>query len=406
MNSWDCFDTLIARRHYHPASVFEEVGRRLKMPEFPKLRRKAEKRSDGTYNDIYKNLPNIDPNIERNLELEHCFPIVENINKVRDGDIIVSDIYFEPEFVEQLLRKNGLKKNVKFYVTSSGKRKGWIWNQVPEKYFIKNHYGDNYKSDVSIALNYGVRGKHYTGNLFTEIEEEISKQDFQLACWMRYTRLQCPYQEGDVKRQYWIEQANYNLPILVLATYELPLNKKIAFTYRDCHNWQKVYEKLTQKKGIRFDTSRRMYFSANPEFRKYVDSIIDKDTIIVDLQGEGHSIWNYFNQKPPRTIYLGGSDKTLPYVEKLIPYATKNLERYNSYVEGPVENWCEYGPIRGTNDHNIDIAEVQMQAIDTAVNVAHWFNPRPNKKLLLELTVGLSKTITGRIPWAKSNKRA
>ena len=52
--------------------------------------------------------------------------------------------------------------------------------------------------------------------------------DLQLACWMRKTRLLCPH-TGDAKK-YWIEQANLNLPVLALATLELP-DRDIAFTY-------------------------------------------------------------------------------------------------------------------------------------------------------------------------------
>jgi len=34
MISWDCFDTLVARRFFEPTSIFDEVGKRLNIPNF------------------------------------------------------------------------------------------------------------------------------------------------------------------------------------------------------------------------------------------------------------------------------------------------------------------------------------------------------------------------------------
>jgi hypothetical protein len=43
MNSWDCFDTLVARRFFHPHSIFEEVERISGRKGFVKLRKSFEK---------------------------------------------------------------------------------------------------------------------------------------------------------------------------------------------------------------------------------------------------------------------------------------------------------------------------------------------------------------------------
>jgi predicted HAD superfamily hydrolase len=251
MNSWDCFDTLVARRFYHPHTVFDEVGKRLGIENFREMRVQAELNSDSTYAGIYKNLPGLDPSVEQQVELEHCFPIVENINRVQNGDIIVSDIYYNSSFVEKILRNCGLTKDVKFFVTPDGKSKGWIWSQLPG---IKLHIGDNPKSDVKSPGKFNILSELYTETHFTEIEKEVSNIDLNLALWMRFIRLQCPYSDKHQK-SLWIDQANLNLPILVLASFELP-DKPIAFTYRDCIFWQPIYEKLTNKKSIRFDSSR------------------------------------------------------------------------------------------------------------------------------------------------------
>jgi predicted HAD superfamily hydrolase len=122
MNSWDCFDTLVARRFFHPHSIFEEVERISGCKGFVKLRKSFEKTGNLTYKEIYDQITDVDPDLEFNLELEHCFGIPENINKVKDGDIIISDMYLSESQVRKILENCGLKKDVKIIVTLDGKK--------------------------------------------------------------------------------------------------------------------------------------------------------------------------------------------------------------------------------------------------------------------------------------------
>ena len=217
MNSWDCFDTLIARLYFHPKTVFDEVGRRIGDPDFRTKRVRAEKESNKTYEDIYARLPGIDPQVELDVELEHNFAINENIIQVKDGDLILSDMYLPADFIMKMLRNVGMGRDVDIIVTPNGKKKGWIWEEVKSKYNIENHYGDNMKSDVLSAKANGVNGIHYNKHELNDIERMVYKHDKQLALWMRCTRLQCPFNDERHIR-FWNEQANINLPVLALAT--------------------------------------------------------------------------------------------------------------------------------------------------------------------------------------------
>lgn len=402
MNSWDCFDTLIARRYFHPKTVFDEVGRRIGDPNFKQKRISAEKASNKTYADIYARLPNIDPQIELDVELEHNFPIMKNMLKVQDGDLILSDMYLSKEFVEKLLRKCGLTKRVDIIVTPDGKKRGWIWEEVKKKYNIEKHFGDNEKSDVLSANANGIEGILTTEFDFNDIERYVYQNDKQLACWMRYTRLTCPYDtESDIK--FWNDQADLNLPVLALATLELP-DKKIAFTYRDCHMWKMLYEKMTGKEGIRLDVSRKIYLEPNKYFDSYMQSIFtNDDVVIVDVQGKGHSIKNYFKGNPPKTYYIAG--KTLPYINRMIEYNTKSLEKHNCYTEGPIIGWEKVGPIRGENDHPIDVALIQINAMTKAIDAAPYFSIMPNKILLKYLVEKMASNnyTNNNIVWSRTN---
>ena len=87
MKSWDCFDTLIARRFYDPKTIFDEVSRRIGDPTFREKRIQAERacnQNTKTYSDIYQRLPDYSPEIEFSVELEHNYPIVENMQKVQE----------------------------------------------------------------------------------------------------------------------------------------------------------------------------------------------------------------------------------------------------------------------------------------------------------------------------------
>lgn len=400
MNSWDCFDTLIARKHIHPKTVFDEVGRRIGDENFKQKRVAAEKASNGTYEDIYKRLPGIDPQVELDVELEHMFPITENMMRVREGDLILSDMYLPEEFVLKLLRHCGLTRSVRVKVTPNGKKKGWVWDTL-QKHKINLHIGDNYKSDVLSAEKAGIKAEHYTGHKLNEIEQMVYKHDKQLAAWMRCIRLVNPF-NSDRHIKFWNDQANINLPVLALATLELP-DTPIAFTYRDCHIWHELYENMTGNIAYKLDVSRKMYLEPNKWFDGYIEFVKDQNATIVDLQGKGKSILTYYKGKPPKTVYIGG--KTPDYIEQLVPYNTKSMEKHNCYDQGPVIDFDENGPIRDVNDHPADVADIHKKAKEAACRYVHGYKFKRNKELLLEL-VKLYDThnfTNKNIHWAKFN---
>jgi hypothetical protein len=401
VNSWDCFDTLIARLYFHPKTVFDEVGRRIGDPDFRTKRVHAEKASNKTYEDIYARLPGIDPQIELDVELEHNFAINENIIQVKDGDLILSDMYLPADFIMKMLRNVGMCADVDIIVTPNGKKKGWIWDEVKSKYNIENHYGDNKKSDVLSAQANGVNGVHYTNFELNDTERMVYKHDKQLGLWMRCTRLQCPFNdERHIK--FWNDQANINLPVLALATLELP-NTPIAFSYRDCYNWQKIYEAMTGKQGYRLDVSRKMYLDPNDYFKNYMKFVKEIGATIVDMQGKGRSILSFYEGKPPSTLYIGG--KTPDYITQLVQYNTKSMEKHNCYEEGPVVDFNEHGAVRGVNDHPSDVADIHKKAGQAATRYISKFKFKRNKELLLELVKMYdTKNFTNKnVSWAKYN---
>lgn len=401
MKTWDCFDTLIGRRYVHPVTIWEEVGRRIGDPNFVQKRKDAGRGAGHVYSKFYDNLPGIDPQVELDVEVDHAYPIVENMQQVKDGDIIISDMYLPTEQVEKMCRKAGLDKDVKFIVTPKGKKKGYIWNEVPKEQ-IELHTGDNQKTDYNSPINAGVPASLYTGCHFTEIEKAVSKGNPNLAAWMRYTRLQCPYTDSK-SRQFWIDQANGNLPMLALASLELP-DKPIAFTYRDSVHWQPLYEAMTGRKGRKLSSSRTMYKKATPEFRQYVEETT-RDAVIVDLFGSGKRIFGFFNGNPPPTIYLAGL--TRPHVQNVTgARGSKSLEKHNCSFEGPLVDWNASGPVFGDNDHPSDVATIQHQAMKIAIEATKYYPINKDTKQLRYIidTMCRKDNFTDiNTPWAQDN---
>ena len=397
MNSWDCFDTLVSRRFTDPHTVYDEVGKRLGIPNFKELRITAENKSDNTYDGIYNNLPGIDPNIEIQVEIEHCYPIIENMKKVQDGDLIVSDIYHTADTVEKILRSCGLDKSVKFHVTPDGKRRGWIW---PTLKGIDLHTGDNKKSDVKSPANYGINAFHYTNCFFNDVEKTVAENNYQLASWMRYVRLQCPYTDN-TQRLLWEDQTNYNLPILALASLELP-NTPIAFTYRDSVFWKPLYEKLTSKSARRFDSSRAILRNPTPEFKTYAENTVQGHTI-ADLQGTGKSLIQFFGSTQV-VYFIGGNIIDHSNVKSITGMRAPAIEKHNCSNQGSVIGWDSNGAVRALLEHNLTVVTVQHTCFEIAVNSIDKFRVHRNLGLLKNLLERMNKDFTDKtMAWTENH---
>lgn len=412
MTSWDCFDTLIARRYVHPYTIFDEVGKRLSIHNFREIRMEAEKQSNGTYDDIYSRLPGIDKNIELQVEKEHLFPIAENMQRVEDGDIIVSDMYLTVEQVTDLLKACGLNKDVKIYVTWGGKWDGWIWDQVERPDL---HVGDNLRSDVEIPKQRGINVEFYTAHKLNDIELEISKEDPELACWMRMIRLSCPY--TNINKFFWNDQADLNIPALALASLELP-NVPLAFTYRTSANWLTIYKAVVNGIAKEYQTSRECYSKASPEFIDYFKKeIINEGYTIVDVQGSGKSLESFLqktNLPTPGMIYLTGPvidkytsiTKTSVDFEKWLSVKTDACEKLNLLDIGAISSWDELGIKRLPCEHDINIVKVQQEAVNLGISLVKLFNIKPNKNLLLLLMEKMNHCATNIIvgqTWTTDN---
>lgn len=370
--SWDCFDTLVARRYYYPRTVFDAIGSDLGLSDFTRRRMAAESRAPSTLEAIYIELAKDygwDDETRESIkgreiakEIDHCFPVQENIRQVKDGDLIVSDMYLPADVIMQILRNCGLKADVQVHVTTGGKSGGWIWGTLPS---IDLHVGDNHHSDVQSPRNHGIKSLHYGGTAFTRHEEIVGGE---LALLMRMVRLANPYEPGTPHHRLWHEQAQLNLPVLIWAALELP-STGLAFIHRDCVHLQRIHEVIHGTKNDTFHCSRIALVERGEEWDDYVNKWAYGKTLI-DLQGSGRSVVRYWQEvfgEMPSLIYVTGM---LQHGFAIVCTPHDIIERYNSSRIGSLLKW----PQRESCEFKEDYLDAQHGAIGKALSFIPLFS--------------------------------
>lgn len=310
VRSFDLFDTLIGRLHFFPHSTFELVEKNFPFPGFAFLRQTVH----GTLPDIYRELRRMFDLTEQQAEalmefefqtdLDQIFPISETLSQVQDGDLIVSDTFYDLSQIKKILKKIGLKKKVKIYATPAGKYFGTIWDVVKKKHRLSSHLGDSMHSDVEIAKKNQILGEHYTGSTPTAVEKAmIDFGQSELGSLMRALRLQNPYPAEMAEHRIWNDQCQLNVPLLIQASLYLrrlvdeKKKTKILFTARDGCLWIQIFRTLfPQYECVYFHSSRFTYLHPTLTFIEYVKSTYNDDSIIVDSNGSGRSCIIFFER--------------------------------------------------------------------------------------------------------------
>ncbi len=322
MNTFDIFDTLIARKCVHPQIIFTQVEIRSGLSGFANARLEAEKSLAGTdygFDDIYVQLTpllSIDSaraeslkQLEFEVELANVIPIQVNLGKVSDGDLLITDMYLSSEHVIQLLRKAGLTKNVVVYQSTAGKGKGDVWRKLKKQGVELTHLGDHPHSDGRMPVEQGFGAIVTQSSLLTPIERNLAENNFPaVAMVSRILRL--AIDESDpISMGLARVQASYNVPLLMLASLYLSRLVKakainsILFSARDCKAWFHIYSAMlahgwidrTELDCHYFYTSRIARTKASKNYVKYVQSIANGKTLVLDVCGTGLSLQKLFS---------------------------------------------------------------------------------------------------------------
>ena len=370
IRTFDIFDTLIARRCIQPVDIFRQIEEKSGVENFSSIRRQAEQNVihgphdlDVIYTEIAR-LMGTSPQaltpikrMEIDIELENVIPILENINQVRHGDVLISDMYLNKEHILDLLDKAGCQRKTGLIVSNSGKRDGYIWPEISSKVKIEQHLGDNSHSDVEMPRSFAIPAVHTKISEPSVIEDAFIKVGVpQLGQLCRELRLRTWSANPDLRTVQLI-QANLNFPLFLLASVALArvaekLNKRsILFSSRDCDMWLPLFTEMSRRLGRTFDstyfyTSRVTKINPSHDYMEYGRRLITDDALIVDICGTGWSIAHFLEK-------LGLKNIPVLMLHKLPP-----AEAYEAIAKTP--HSCNFYSIVNQERHDFANTILEM----------------------------------------------
>lgn len=189
--SFDIFDTLILRPVSKPTDLFYFVGGELDYLNFDRIRIEMEQKArekkykqfgtrEVTFDEIWDEME-CETGIpkkrglvaEWKCEKQYCFAnpymlqVLEKLNEWKKTVIVISDMYFEENYIKELLNECGFPRFAGYFVSSSrraSKSEGTLFEIVKEKYgktLRYTHCGDNEYSDVKQAKKHGFTAFYY-----------------------------------------------------------------------------------------------------------------------------------------------------------------------------------------------------------------------------------------------------
>lgn len=372
--SFDVFDTLIARRKVSPESIFEE----LKL-EFGELIDKRVEADNGarSLREIYEFCGLDESILNRELELEraHCIPIQENIEKVQDGDLLVSDTYLPREFVSDLLSRCGLTKDVGLSVSNSDKRSGVFWSELKNRPAL--HLGDNEVSDFDNPKRFGVRAELATVSTPTHIENELNCLCSPLGYFVRECRLSTscsPIQRLAVET---------NIPMLLMSCVSIAkLGRKPIFLGRDCQTLSEIYcRHFGECSYLPFS---RMFARNVSTARQYLMANTAKDDIVIDLVSTGATWKSLSVERDFFCLIFQDMNGYVnpPDLNENFSYWFKASDLGGTTFLWEILNCADHGMLMSVNDFNLNWFEYANHELPTEfVSTMKSFYSRVNQIL-------------------------
>ena len=404
VRSFDCFDTLVGRLHQDPRSIFRAMEEDIPCPGFAELRISAERDAQdktlkGIYEQLQRKLGLSDERrdalraLEFEEELRNVFPICRNVSLVRDGDLVVSDTYYTEQEIQKILQTIGLKRHVHIVATCGGKSSGQVWSPLLDQYRIEYHLGDNKHSDVTSPESYGIPSKWFSASEFTPIEKSMfDASHMELARFMRALRLQNPHPADSEAFLVWNEQAELNFPILILASHyvdALCTSKNyttILFSQRGCCHWMPVFQSLFPTyRSVSFQSSRVVYRKPSPEYVQYVRELNGPNVIIVDEQGSGKTVKEFFEKefsKVPPVLYIASTNEAVPGITFS---RGGHFECLNEDRIGTLMGFDAAGPVRAPLEYEAVRVQPAFQCVDLGVSLLGKYRFQPYDEKVMSI---------------------
>jgi len=364
LRSFDVFDTIIARRYYNNEVLLQQLEEKYTIPNFSKER----KRSDtGTrsYDQIYDDLVSrgiLNSQIASEIKLEelalerkNSFLITENLCKIQDGDVFISDMYLSGPDILDWTRFLGMNKQVTIYQSNSDKSTGKIWEKLRGMNF-EYHIGDNEHSDVNVPRSFGINPIHYQKSS-SKTEREVTLQEqnlFYISCLIREVRLTSD--KNLIPYSY-----EMNIPWLLLSCeilYRKYSKEKLVFLGRDCQLLYKIYSAYYGP-CYYLPFSRKAAFDNRDLSLQYLQTQAPKNCQLIDIASTGKT-WEVMCEKHPLKItalfYSSNYSyaKKKPVLPKTFDYIVDTKRELNVDLSLSVEyfNCGDHGYLSSIKSHN------------------------------------------------------
>lgn len=398
IRSFDVFDTLLARRYINSDIIWETMESDYSIPGFASSR-KASDTGSRNLKEIYDVLANIGlitneqaktmlaDEILREQQL--AFPIKENLAKVRNGDLLVSDMYMQAPDILNLVRSVGLDKQVTIYQSNGDKSTGAFWRTMQGKLDLEYHIGDNVNSDYNMPRNYGFNAVHYSNtNGLTSTEDYLISIGLKhLGFLIREIRLS----NYEPDHTMFFEIASQKNLLLLFLFCEILRRKHgdrpIAFLGRDCQLTQKVYSAYFGVQSYYLPFSREVAFKCTDNAVEYLKTHLPSNPALVDISSTGRT-WEVICSQHPFDVevfiysdtYWYSKDKPqLPanfnyiHANSVIGSTSIVLEVFNCGDHGKINNInivngvpvCEFGE----TELPLDVIDVIHKPVNNAVEL-------------------------------------
>ncbi len=281
-------------------------------------------------------------------------PIAENLARVKDGDLLLSDMYLPTSVIRALLAKAGLDRRVGLMVSADGKQSGQVWPRVLKSFAIGRHLGDNPTADGAMPRHAGIASELSRLSEPAPVERWLLANGLRgLGELIRAARLRIVSPDPLLQRLLWV-QTQYNFPIMLLASMALHRHAaatgatRLLFSSRDCHLWHSLYKALfPAAAGTEyFYTSRRIRVDPSPAYRDYCRNLLTPDSILIDVCGTGWS-----SARMMRTLNL--HDRSLWFLHRLAPIALYEQQH-------PTPDNCRVDAILGPEREGLDHLLLEM----------------------------------------------
>ena len=353
IQSFDLFDTLVARRCFAPLEIFAAVERKSGVAGFAHHRHALEMATFGRsaygIGDIYQLLVSQNVLSQRQAEVlqlmeleeewENLFPICEIIALVNPSDIIISDMYLPEAFVQRIVREKCHLSN-KIYLSNYGKHSGAIWPHILENYRHREHFGDNAYADVVSPARCGVAARLVTASKWSEAEEVLNNVGLRpYAHALREARLRT-HSEQALIRGAQAAQYAVNIPLLTIASLWLASLARasnadaLLMCSRDCNLWTRLFNseqvaRLGAPAARYVQISRKLCYSQSPAYDAYFLQRVGQRTLLVDVVGTGRSLVYLLNR-------LGAAGRVRPCVLVADPVVgVENSAAYETFLTKP-----------------------------------------------------------------------